>query len=272
LAIRGALGYPESYCAASRTGVLLQRWILKHLSRAPRIGCVSGLTLRHLCEVAGQARPKPGWTVLPNAFNAEFGKMETAQALHTLARKGISLPRPYLLHVGSNLPRKNRRMLLQMITQSSRPWSGHICFAGEPAASELSAEAQVLGIFDRIHSVSKPDHETLCALYSLAHAFVFPSLSEGFGWPLIEAQACGVPVIASASDPLPEVSGGAALHAHPHDAPAFASALQNLAVEAVRKSLVEQGLKNARRFDLATMTDGYLALHGLNGSTQSHAS
>jgi len=163
-------------------------------------------------------------------------------------------------------------MLLQMITQSGRAWSGHICFAGEPAASELTDEAKALGIFDRVHSVPKPDHETLRALYNLAHAFVFPSLSEGFGWPLIEAQACGVPVIASASDPLPEVSGGSALHANPHDAPAFASALQSLNEEAVRKSLVDQGMKNARRFDLATMIDGYLALHGLNGSATSHAS
>jgi glycosyltransferase involved in cell wall biosynthesis len=116
--------------------------------------------------------------------------------------------------------------------------------------------------------VPKPDHETLCALYSLAHAFVFPSLSEGFGWPLIEAQACGVPVIASNIEPLPEVSGGAALHVSPQDAPAFAAALQSLADSAVRNSLVERGLQNAVRYDLATMIDGYLALHQLNGSTE----
>ena len=271
LAIRGALGYPDSYCAASRTGVVLQRWILKHLSRARRIACVSGLTLRQLCEVAGQKIHPPGWPVLHNAFNAEFEKIETAEAMRILEGQGIAIPRPFLLHVGSNLPRKNRRMLLQMITQAGRSWPGHLCFAGEAGDAQLVAEAQKLGIQARIHSVAKPDHQTLCALYSLAHAFVFPSLSEGFGWPLIEAQACGVPVIASDLEPLPEVSGGAALHANPHDAAAFASALQSLEDATVRNSLVERGFQNARRFDLATMIDGYLALHELTGSTAVHA-
>jgi glycosyltransferase involved in cell wall biosynthesis len=266
LAIRGALGYPESYCAASRTGVILQRWILQHLSRASRIGCVSGLTLRHLCEVAGQGAPKPGWTVLHNAFNAEFAKFETRRAVRVLERRDIVVPQPFLLHVGSNLPRKNRRLLLEMIAQPGQSWRGNVCFAGEAVDAELADEAARLGVQNRIHSVRKPDHETLCALYSLAHAFVFPSLSEGFGWPLIEAQACGAPVIASNVDPLPEVSGGAALHANPRDAAAFAAALQTLANPTARNLLVAQGLKNARRFDLATMTDGYLALYGLNGA------
>lgn len=266
LAIRGALGYPESYCAASRTGVLLQRWILKHLSRAPRIGCVSRLTLRHLCEVSGQPNPKPGWTVLPNAFNADFGRIESGKARQILEQQNLSVPQPYLLHVGSNLPRKNRRLLLQMISQPKQPWFGHLCFAGEPPDATLLAEAQALGLANRMHTVPKPDHETLCALYSLAHAFVFPSLSEGFGWPLIEAQACGAPVIASALDPLPEVSGGAALHADPHSAARFAAALQSLNDPRLKNSLVENGFQNARRYDLATMIDGYLSLHGLNRS------
>jgi glycosyltransferase involved in cell wall biosynthesis len=268
LAIRGALGYPESYCAASRTGVVLQRWILKHLAAAPRIACVSGQTLRHLCELAAEPKPKPDWKVLHNALNAEFKKVETPAALSRLEQQGVSLPRPFLLHVGSNLPRKNRRLLLQMLARDSRPEPAHVCFAGQPADATLLDEARTLGLGDRIHSVAKPSHETLCALYSLAHALVFPSLSEGFGWPVIEAQACGLPVIASDLAPLPEVSGGAALHADPHRPAAFVAALRSLDNPAVRNSLVERGLQNAGRFDLPTMINGYLALHGLNGAAK----
>jgi glycosyltransferase involved in cell wall biosynthesis len=264
LAIRGALGYPGAFCQASRTGVILQRWILKHLRNAQRIACVSRLTLRHLCEVAAEEVPKAGWMMVHNSFNAEFRKIKKSEAIQILERQGIFLPQPYLLHVGSNLPRKNRRMLLQMIAQGSQPWPGHICFAGQPIDDLLSAEARKLGILDHIHSVPKPDHETLCALYSLAHAFVFPSFSEGFGWPVIEAQACDTPVIASNLEPLPEVSGGAALHADPHDAQSFASAMLTLSDAAVRESLIERGRKNAARFGVAPMIDGYLALHGLN--------
>jgi glycosyltransferase involved in cell wall biosynthesis len=266
LAIRGALGYPDSYCAASRTGIILQRWILKHLSAAPRVACVSRLTLRHLCEVTGRSSPQPGWTVIPNALNATFEKMERAEAIRVLNQHGISIPQPFLLHVGSNLPRKNRRMLLQMAAHSPDAWHGAICFAGEAPDAELQAEARRLGWHDKVHAVPKPDHETLCALYSLADAFVFPSLSEGFGWPLIEAQACGLPVIASDIEPLPEVTGCAALHVNPRDAGAFAAALKQLNDPATRESLVEAGLKNAARFDLPAMTVSYLALHEAAGT------
>jgi len=267
LAIRGALGYPEAYCAASRTGVVFQRWILKHLRNADHIACVSCLTLRHLHEIAGVNIPKVGWIVVHNAFNAEFGKIERDEAVQILKQNRVVIPQPFLLHVGSNLPRKNRRMLLQMVKLESLPWPGHICFAGEPVDALLSEQARALGILDRVHSVSKPNHKSLCALYSLAHAFVFPSFSEGFGWPLIEAQACGTPVIASNLEPLPEVSGGAVIHANPHDVQSFASALPALNDEVFRKSLIEKGLKNATRFSRSTMIDGYLALHDLNDSS-----
>ena len=263
LAIRGALGFPGSHCAASRAGVFLQRWILKNLRGAKKIACVSKLTLRQLVETAGEKNPPPSWVLVPNALNADFKKMETAAALEILQCAGIHIPRPFLLHVGSNLPRKNRRMLLQMAGQSTPPWAGNICFAGEAANEALLAEAKELKISERIHSVEKPGHEVLCALYSLAHAFVFPSLSEGFGWPVIEAQACGVPVIASNLEPLPEVSGGAALHADPLNAKSFAAALQSLEDSSARNFLIERGQKNSARFSVATMTDQYLALHGI---------
>jgi glycosyltransferase involved in cell wall biosynthesis len=248
-------------------GVVLQKWILKHLRMSSRIACVSKLTLSHLCEVAGESTPKPGWKVVHNAFNAPFARVETGAANRILARNGISIPQPFLLHVGSDLPRKNRRMLVQMIGQGKVPWPGHICFAGDPIEPALSGEARTLGVQDRLHSIVKPEHQTLCALYSLAEALVFPSFSEGFGWPVIEAQACGTPVIASNREPLPEVSGGAALHADPESPQEFAAALQKLNEAGARKSLIEQGLKNAERFGVAKMIEGYLTLHDLDAAS-----
>jgi glycosyltransferase involved in cell wall biosynthesis len=271
LAIRGALGYPDAYCSASRTGVFLQRWILKHLARAQRVACVSHLTLRHLCEITRNDRPKPGWVVVHNAFNADFKKIERPEAVQILKQQNVTLPQPFLLHVGSNLPRKNRRLLLEMSRQNGQSWPGHICFAGEPMDKSLADEAWVMGMQDRIHSVAKPDHKTLCALYSLAHAFVFPSFSEGFGWPMIEAQACGAPVIASNLEPLTEVSGGAALHADPHDPAAFAAALRSLSEVAIRQPLVQHGLENTARFGVAPMIEKYLELHELDSAALTRA-
>ena len=262
LAIRGALGYPEAYCAASRTGLLLQRWILRHLGQAQQIACVSGQTLRHLCELTGHSRPQPGWRVVHNALNAEFSRLEPPRAARILEATGVAPP--FLLHVGSNLPRKNRRLLLALCRQGSQSWQGNICFAGDPMDSMLAGEARALGILARIQCLPRPDHRTLCALYNLAHAFVFPSFSEGFGWPLIEAQACGTPVITSNLEPLLEIAGGGALHADPHDPKSFAAALESLKNPATRQSLTEKGLRNIARFALAPMIDKYLELHQLN--------
>jgi len=264
LAIRGALGHTEAYCSASRTGVVLQRWILKHLSSAQRIACVSRRTLIQLCELSGSHHPGSGWKVVHNALNAEFKKIEKSEALRILKQNGIAIPLPFVLHVGSNLPRKNRSLLLQMSQQGDLSWTGNICFAGEPMDQLLSAEAKNFGIAGRVYSVAKPDHATLCALYSLAHALVFPSFSEGFGWPIIEAHACGVPVIASNLEPLIEVGGGAVLHSDPHDAKSFATVLRTLDDPAIRESLIKNGYKNTDRFGLMRMVDEYLELHEIS--------
>jgi glycosyltransferase involved in cell wall biosynthesis len=264
LAISGAMGNTTAYCRASRSGVVLQRWILKHLHSAKRIACDTHKTLKQLCEVTREIAPKIGWVMVPVAFNAEFARIETTEATQILERQGYHIPTPFLLHVGSNIPRKNRRMLLQMINKKNTSWLGHICFAGSPADASLLKEAQELGISDRIYSVPKPDHKTLCALYSLAHTFIFPSFSEGFGWPLIEAQACGTPVIASSLEPMPEVGGDAALYANPHDANSFVVALLELNDVNKKSALIKKGLENIKRFNTESMIDKYLSLHEIN--------
>jgi glycosyltransferase involved in cell wall biosynthesis len=116
---------------------------------------------------------------------------------------------------------------------------------------------------NRVKSIVKPGHETLLALYSLCDAFIFPSFSEGFGWPVIEAQACGAPVIASDIEPMPEVSGGGALHANPKTAADFADAFLSLQNKALREQLVNKGFENCKRFSSEKMIDAYLLLHGL---------
>ena len=111
---------------------------------------------------------------------------------------------------------------------------------------------------NKLISVVKPDHQTLVALYSCCEAFVFPSLSEGFGWPLIEAQACGAVVIASNTAPMPEVSGGAALHFDPNKPHDFANGFIALQNKEFKESLKIKGLKNIERFHRDNMMEAYL--------------
>lgn len=273
LAIRGSLGHADAYVQASRFGKILQKWIYGHLRRAERLATVSELTLQQLLALGGltpAARPA-GWRVIHNAFNAHFRPMAAAEQVAVLGRTGLVLSAPFLLHVGSSHLRKNRVMLLEMVHKLGTRWAGNICFAGEAPDEDLLARAQALGLRSRVISVVKPDHETLVALYSACEAFVFPSFSEGFGWPVIEAQACGAPVIASTVQPMPEVSGGAALHADPTDPAAFAAALLALQEPGTRAALVQRGLVHCQQFEPARMIQAYLALYDLTPASSAHA-
>jgi glycosyltransferase involved in cell wall biosynthesis len=151
--------------------------------------------------------------------------------------------------------------VIDMLLVLGDQWSGNICFAGEQLETELVDYTNRLGLTHRVVSVVSPNHRTLVALYSTCAAFVFPSLSEGFGWPVIEAQACGVPVIASSFNPLPEISGGAALHVDPGNPADFADAFLSLQNQIVRRELIRRGFENAKSFDRGRMTLAYLDLH-----------
>jgi len=262
LAIRGALGYEDAAISASATGKMLQNWILNNLTGAHKLAAVSCTTYRQLCALDNKD-PKghlKNWRVVYNAFNADFKPVSKEESGSLLNKAGVDTDTPFLLHVGSALRRKNRKLLIDMLMILGNQWNGNVCFAGEAPEKELTEYISRQGLNNRVIPVVNPDHATLVALYSTCSAFVFPSLSEGFGWPVIEAQACGAPVIASSLDPLPEVSGGAALHINPQPAD-FASAFLSLQNSTIRNELISKGFENAKRFNVSKMTRAYLQLH-----------
>ena len=105
-----------------------------------------------------------------------------------------------------------------------------------------------------------PD-EDKAALLSGALAFVFPSLYEGFGLPVLEAQGCGCPVITSTTSSLPEVAGGAALLVDPSDADGIAAAMRCIVADsALRETLIEDGFANVRRFSWTACAQSVLSV------------
>jgi glycosyltransferase involved in cell wall biosynthesis len=264
LAIRGALGYADAYCPASGFGKILQKVILMHLRQAKKIACVSKFTLRQLNELTpDKLENTQDWKVIYNAFNANFSKLDCAEVSYALRKVNFDVSVPFILHIGSNLPRKNRKALLDAVSVLEDSWLGNICYAGLALDDKLLAYASSLGLEKRVFSIPKPDHETLVGLYNACEAFIFPSFSEGFGWPVIEAQACGAPVIASNIEPMPEVSGGAAIFADPTSSRSFAKAILSLRNPDTRNKLISKGALNSKRFQLKDMIAAYCELHNL---------
>lgn len=261
LAIRGAFGHADAYCPASSTGKILQSWILNNLVKSKKIASVSHFTHRQLTEL-NKGLSQPGWIVIHNGFNAGFNVLPENEYKSRIIDNGGQklLEKPYIIHVGSNLQRKNRKMLLNMVAQLEDKWDGYICFTGHVMNAELQALAAQLNLTDRVVEIKKPDHQYLEALINGAQAFVFPSFSEGFGWPVIEAQACGVPVLASNLQPMPEVGGEGALYADPYDANDFAAKLLTVATytEVERVALVTKALKNTEQYNADIMMDRYV--------------
>jgi len=135
---------------------------------------------------------------------------------------------------------------------------------GYPTAHEadLRERAASEGVAADVRFPAWVSAEELEGLWALAEAFVFPSLYEGFGLPILEAMACGAPVVSSGASSLPEVGGDAALYADPHDADEFtAQVTRVLHDRALRTRMVEEGLRRARQFSWRRAAEETLAVY-----------
>lgn len=259
IAVRSALG-EELHCPVSFTGRLLQRWILRSLRRADAVVCVSNATRDDAEQLVSRNQPSPKLEVISNGLNYPYRKLPESEALARL-KNTSGITQPFILHVGSNLPRKNRDGVLRIFARTKDKWNARLVFAGDVLDSEQLSLAERLEIRDRIVQIKDaPDH-LLEALYNCAVALLFPSLSEGFGWPIIEAQACGCPVVCSNLAPMPETAGDAGLFHDVTDEAGFADDILRLNDPAERAVWSEKSLRNAERFSTAKMISGYIDIY-----------
>ena len=264
IAIQAALGMVPDW-HVGRMGRLFQRLIARGLGQADLIGCVSNLTRHDLLELG--LAPERKVIVTQNGLNADFAPVPADEAQRLVARFGIQPGERYLLHVGVNLPRKNKVNVLKAFAalierarqRGQEPPATRLAFVGPALSDELAALARELGVAERIANPQEVSHEELRALYSGAAALVFPSLQEGFGWPIIEAQACGCPVITSDLAPMNEIGGEAAVYADPLDAQKIADAIEAAAARFAQ--MRELGLANARLYTAEKMASGYVAAY-----------
>ncbi len=232
-----ALQHPEWF---SPKFALWYRIMLPALaSRARHIITVSEHSRRAIMQTMGVRSEKI--TVVPNGVTAEMFTPRQGGRV----RMKYRLPERYILFVGSIDPRKNLGRLLQAWGKIDRPGCTGLVIAGEQGLAFRDAKLQ-----RRVPNVQflgyVPD-EDLPQLYAEACAFVMPSLLEGFGLTVLEAMACGTPVLASTAGALPEVAGGAAVLFDPTSIEAMAGVMSTvLHDDCLRDDLRQRGLDRAR--------------------------
>lgn len=159
---------------------------------------------------------------------------------------------PYCLYVGNLLPHKNLLRLLDALAILRRRRRCWLIIRGEGRLAyerALQERVEALALSDAVTFLGYTTEESLLDLYANAVCLVLPSLGEGFGLPVLEAMACGTPVITSNTSSLPEVAGDAALTVDPHDAVALADAMYRVLTDRdLREHLRQQGLKRAILF------------------------
>jgi glycosyltransferase involved in cell wall biosynthesis len=190
--------------------------------------------------------------VTPLAADAHF--QPPSRAAIDRVRQQHVLPERYLLYFGSNKPHKNVPRLVEAFGQLGIRNQGSglgLVIAGHwderyPEAKQATAR---LGLTDMVRFIGPVQDADLPALYGGAEVFVFPSQYEGFGFPVLEAMACGAPVVCSNRSSLPEVAGDAALLCDPTDVEALARAIEQALIDRdLRNTLRARSLNRAAQF------------------------
>ena len=197
------------------------------------------------------------------AAGAEFRPLDKAEALRAVHEKYKTGER-FILALGNLQPRKNQVRLLQAFAQAKANGNlpHKLVIAGQPwwQADTIMDMARALG--DAVVFTGYVPEVELPLMYNASELFCYPSLFEGFGLPVLEAMACGVPVITSNVTSLPEVAGEAACLVNPYDITALTDALCLVANDAERQGTMRvRGLARAREFSWARMAEQTLGIY-----------
>jgi glycosyltransferase involved in cell wall biosynthesis len=232
--------------------------------RADRVITVSEFSKR---EIVRYLKADPAKIdVIHSGVDPGFRRViDRPQLEAVLSRYGID--EDYILYTGIYKPRKNHAGLVRAFGEFLRSGTkAKLVIAGPFAQREGEADlrqlAAELGIAGRIIFTGFVPDSDLPSLYSAARVYACPSLYEGFGFTVLEAMACGVPVVCSAATSLPEIAGDAALYADSQNPHEFAAALRRAFHETgLRGELIEKGLDNVRRFSWQKAANATLSVY-----------
>lgn len=271
LALRSALGeIPEN--PTSWSGRLYQRYIRNGFQQAKHFISVSKKTRDDLVQFGG-VDPITS-AVVYNGLNFPFSPLPLATADQLISSAGLPVhPDGMLLHISGNQWYKNVRGVIALYgayaatTEAPLP----LWLIGVTQTAPVQAAIRDLPSNATVHFFHKLDNKVIQAAYSKARVFLFPSLAEGFGWPIVEAQACGCPVITTDAAPMNEIGGPASsyLPRLPHGADSAAWAKEGAVVlgtllaltPEARADLSAQCVAWASGFQANVAIDAYLKIY-----------
>lgn len=262
LAIRSALGLvPQN--PTSKTGIIFQKMIIRGLSQVKFAACISEATRQALINIVKVNFSQT--QVIYMGQNFGYHQLKSNEIKYRLRDQSHLIEFPFILHIGDEKWYKNRPGLVRIFAHylKNNPSSlVKLVLAGKPLSDSLKHYIFEQGLEGKVIEYIKPTNEQLEALYSLAQALLFPSLDEGFGWPIIEAQACGCPVVCSNNGSLAEVAAQGALTA-PAENEAELAYLLEQAIDnpQIREKLITDGYENIKKFTTEKMIQDYLDLY-----------
>lgn len=238
--------FPQAHPLAQR---IYLRWSTKHNGRRATVVLADSLaTQRDLSD----------WYAIPAAkIQVVYPGLDFALADGLARPFPYPLPQPYLLFLSTLQPRKNVVRLVEAFAQVAADIPHHLILAGKLGwhGEQIMAalERQPAAVRERISRLGYVAEADKAALIGGADGLLYPSLYEGFGFPLLEANLCGTPVLASNNSSLPELAGeGAALLVNPTDTAVLAQGIRQLVGdESLRQTLIAHGHQNVHRFTWA---------------------
>ena len=254
-----------------RTGRLLQDWILSGLKNAAYVVCDTPETRTDLLALVPELESRSRTLELP--LNYPYAPMPVAQARAELSGLDATFQPEkdrFLFHVGGNQWYKNREGVILVYAQfcASYPdWLRQhplkLVLAGKPPTEAMLRLVTEKGLAGNVIFVTAVSNQQLCAFYTLAEALVYPSLKEGFGWPLVEAQACACPVVTSNRPPMHRLAGPAGLLAHPEDPAEFAARLFQIVSETpeMAQNRKAEALRHSANFDPKIFLQHMMAIY-----------
>jgi len=255
-----AILFPQYFTPKMRMWVRFFVW--NALTVADSVITDSNSTRNDLVSLSPHVKDRT--TVIYPELDHAFRPVKNSRKLAAV-RKQYSLPANFVLYVGTLEPRKNIPAIVQAYSQLPKrlKMTYKLVLAGGRGwySEEIETTIKTLGLSDSVLLPGYIAHDDLPALYSLATVFVFPSIYEGFGYPPLEAMACGVPVICSRTSSLPEAVGDAAILVDPRSHMDLLDALKRvLQTPSLRQRLRKKGLRRARTFGWKKCAQETLAL------------